>query len=43
MEDYMKNVTLFSHPLIAHKITHEQTRNRSPKIVYLMINLIVLR
>ncbi len=22
MEDYMKNVTLFSHPLIAHKITH---------------------
>ncbi len=22
MEDYMKNVTLFKHPLIAHKITH---------------------
>ena len=22
MEDYMKNVTLFTHPLIAHKITH---------------------
>ena len=22
MQDYMKNVTLLDHPLIAHKITH---------------------
>ena len=22
MEDYMKNVTVFDHPLIAHKTTH---------------------
>ena len=31
MEDYMKNVTLFSHPLIAHKITHLCDKNTNTK------------